>query len=405
MRILVATDQWFPDVLGGVARVATATAQGWAAAGHDVVVLAPRQDGNRDPEEHPVEGEPTVVRALPRGLLPQTLGDPLWTRRSAVRVGGKGFDVLVAHTCTTAWGLLRAHPRLPLVDVFHADAAEENRYMRSTAPTRRDRLAASLLERPLRRLERLTLRDADAVIVLSEFSRRLLTNLAPDAAATALRVPAGIDTNVFTPEGRRNARARLGIAPSTRLLFTVRRLVPRMGLEYLVDAAASLGDLADVRVAIAGEGPLAFELEARRRRLRLEERVELLGRVSDEDLPFWYRAADLVVVPSLAHEGFGLVTAEALASGTPVVGTPIGATPELLESIDPRLIASGTDAAALSHAIRNGLEFTTRDLRERCREYAVSRLSWKIVLPAWERALESAVRGRQVPEDRDGLRA
>ena len=127
MRILVATDQWFPDILGGVARVAAGTSRGWAAAAHDVVVLAPREDGNKVPEGHPVEGEPTVVRALPRGLLPQTLGDPLWTRRSAVRVGTKGFDVLVAHTCTTAWGLLRAHPRLPLLDVFHADAAEESR--------------------------------------------------------------------------------------------------------------------------------------------------------------------------------------------------------------------------------------------------------------------------------------
>jgi glycosyltransferase involved in cell wall biosynthesis len=402
MRILVATDQWFPDVLGGVARVAAGTSRGWAAAGHDVVVLAPREDGNNVPEGRPVEGEPTVVRALPRGLLPQTLVDPLWTRRSAVRVGTKGFDVLVAHTCTTAWGLLRAHPRLPLLDVFHADAAEESRYMRSTAPTRRARLSASLLEHPLRRLERRTLRDADAVVVLSEFSRRLLTNLAPDAAATALRVPAGIDTNVFTPDGRDKSRALLGVGPSTRLLFTVRRLVPRMGLEHLVDAAASLSDLGDVRVAIAGEGPLASDLEVRRRRLGLEGRVELLGRVPDEELPSWYRAADLVVVPSLAHEGFGLVTAEALASGTPVVGSPVGATPELLEPIEPRLVATGTSAAALGDAIRNGLGLATRDLRARCREYALANLSWTVVLPAWEHALEVAAWRRQ---DRDRLSA
>jgi glycosyltransferase involved in cell wall biosynthesis len=391
MRILVATDQWFPDVLGGVARVAAGTARGWAAAGHDVVVLAPCSGTRDGAAGHAGDDELTVLRVLPRGLLPQTLSDPLWTRRSAARVGTQGFDVLVAHTCTTAWGLLRAHPRLPLVDVFHADVAEESRYLRSTAPSRRARISASVLERPLRLLEQVTLRDADTVIVLSEFSRRLLADLAPDAAATALRVPAGVDAEVFTPEGRDEARARLGVEPSTRLLFTVRRLVPRMGLEHLVDATASLGGVADVRVAIAGEGRLATALEARRHRLGLQGRVELLGRVPEDELPSWYRAADLVVVPSLAHEGFGLVTAEALASGTPVVGTPVGATPELLEPVEPSLVAVGTDATALADAIRRGLELSTPELRVRCREHAVARLSWTVVLPAWERALEVAV--------------
>ena len=305
-----------------------------------------------------MEGEPTVVRALPRGLLPQTLGDPLWTRRSAVRVGTKGFDVLVAHTCTTAWGLLRAHPRLPLLDVFHADAAEESRYMRSAAPTRRARLSASLLEHPLRRLERRTLRDADAVVVLSEFSRRLLTNLAPDAAATALRVPAGIDTNVFTPDGRDKSRALLGVGHQ-------RDCCSRSVGSYHVWASSTSSTLRPSSATWATCASLSPVKDPSPPTSRSAAGGSAWRAASSSwphtgrRAPSWYRAADLVVVPSLAHEGFGLVTAEALASGTPVVGSPVGATPELLEPIEPRLVATGTSAAALGDAIRNGLGLAT----------------------------------------------
>jgi glycosyltransferase involved in cell wall biosynthesis len=125
-------------------------------------------------------------------------------------------------------------------------------------------------------------------------------------------------------------------------------------------------------------------------RLGLDDRVELLGRVSDEDLPLWHKAADLFVLPSVAYEGFGLVTAEALASGTPVVGTPIGATPELLEPLDSRLLARGIDPATLAAAIRTGLRITTPAFRARCRDYALACFAWDTVISDWSRILEDA---------------
>ena len=388
MRILVATDQWFPDRMGGVARTATETATRWALAGHDVVVLAPRST-SPGPGANGADG-PDVLRVLPRNWMPQTLTDPLATRRHAARLGAR-FDVLVAHTCTTAWGLLSARLDAPLVYVFHADVAEELRYLRVEAPGRRERLTALGLESPLRRLERMTLRDAATTVVLSEFSRGLMSALDPEVARRALLARGAVDTEIFTPEGREEARERLGIDPDTRLVFSVRRLVPRMGLERLVDATALLRDVEGLRVAIAGGGPLAASLAARRNRLELAGRLDLIGRVSDADLPLWHRAADLFVLPTLAHEGFGLVTAEALASGTPVVGTPVGATSELIEPLDPRLLAGGTDAEAIAQALRTGLDLATPELRARAREYALARYSWPVVLPDWEHVLDVAV--------------
>ena len=185
------------------------------------------------------------------------------------------------------------------------------------------------------------------------------------------------------------ARQRLGVDSSTRLVFTVRRLEPRMGLENLLEAVALLDDMEGVRVAIAGSGGLT--LGDRVDRLGLGDRVELLGRVSDDDLPLWHKAADLFVLPTVAYEGFGLVTAEALASGTPVVGTPVGATPELLEPLDSRLLARGIDSASLATAIRTGLRIAQPALRARCRDYALARFAWDRVISDWSRILEDTM--------------
>jgi glycosyltransferase involved in cell wall biosynthesis len=386
VRILVATDQWFPDRMGGVARVATDTARGWAARGHEVVVIAPRSDRA---DEEPTDAL-TLMRVLPRGRLPQTLTDPIATRRWASRLGGHDFDVLVAHCSTTAAGLLAARLARPLVYVFHADASQEARFLRASVRPGKEWLAAVALEGRLRRLTRRGLLAASGVVILSEFSRSLLADAAPSVAPRAAIVSGGVDTTVFSPADRDAARRRLGVDPSTTLVFTARRLVPRMGLENLIEAAALLDDVPGLRLAIAGSGSAA-ELTELRDRLGLMERVELLGRLSDDDLPLWHRAADLFVLPTVAYEGFGLVTAEALASGTPVVGTRVGATPELLEPLEPRLLARATDPASLADAIRTGLRLAKQALRSRCREYALARLSWDAVLPAWERELEEAI--------------
>jgi glycosyltransferase involved in cell wall biosynthesis len=390
VRILVAADQWFPDHLGGLARIATDTARGLAGRGHEVTVIAPCHDGPLASDEDPGL---TLLRVLPRGRLPQTLTDPSATRRHASRLGRK-FDVLVAHSAITAKGLLAAQLGCPLVYVFHAAAADEARFLRSSLRPGPEWLAAVAFERPMRRLTARVVHDADAVIVLSEFSRRVLErSVSPSEARRAVHAAGGVDTRVFSPDDRDGARAQLGVGSETRLVFTVRRLEPRMGIGNLIEAARLLDDVPELRLIVAGGGRRS-ELEALRDRLDLRSRVELIGRVSEADLPRWHRAADVFVLPTVAYEGFGLVTAEALASGTPVVGTPVGATPELLEPLEPCLVSRGTHPAALAEAIRTGLRLATPAFRKRCRDYALSRLSWDAVLPEWERVLAGTAGGR-----------
>ena len=388
MRILVATDQWYPDLFGGVARVATETARRLALSGHEVVVIAPRVNDSGPPVSQ--EGSLTLARVLPRSWVPATISDEIATSRWANRLTDRPFDVLLAHNCNTAHGLLRAAPGVPLVYVFHADAAREQRYLASILPRGRDRLRARALALPLNQLVETAIDEATSVVVLSEFSRRLLRDRSPTIATRATVVGGAVDTDVFTPEGREDARLELGLGPADMIVFTVRRLVPRMGLENLVEAVGQLSDVEGLRVAIAGAGGLESSLRDLARERGLGDRLRFLGRVAEAQLPLWHRAADLFVLPTAAYEGFGLVTAEALASGTPVVGTPVGATPELLELIDPRLVARGTDADSLAEAIRTGLALTSPALRETCRAAALERYSWDAVMPEWERALMRA---------------
>ena len=186
-------------------------------------------------------------------------------------------------------------------------------------------------------------------------------------------------------------RERLGIPTDTLLLLSVRRLEPRMGLEELLLATRRLVDSRKVTLALVGSGSLLQQLHRLCEELGLEGTVRFAGRAADHEVVDWYQAADLFVLPTAAYEGFGMVTAEALACGTPVVGTPVGANPELLNPLDPRLVSRGNDAVSLAKAISGALDTATPDLRRRCRDYAVKRFDWERVIPAWEQVLSDEI--------------
>ncbi len=386
MRILVATDQWSPDVVGGSARVAAATSRLRAEGGHEVSVVSPRVAG-LVPEE--VDRQLRLYRSLRRGPFPQTFSDVFETWRSTSRFRGV-IDAVVAHQATTAVGVLAARLGAPLAYVFHASAPLEQRFLRRylTAPRR----AASLALHPsLVLLERAAVRGAAAIFVLSEFSRQLVVAAHREAADRVVLVRGGVYTDVFTPAARGAAatRTRFDIPPEGTFLLSVRRLEPRMGLEELLRAARLLVDRGlEFTLGIAGDGLHRDVLHALAREQGIEKRVRFLGRVSDDDLPVLYAAADLFVLPTVAYEGFGMATMEALASGTPVVGTAVGATPELLRPLDAQLVAPSAAPADLADTILAALSRCDPALRERCAAYAREHFDWRVVIGDWQTVLE-----------------
>ena len=149
------------------------------------------------------------------------------------------------------------------------------------------------------------------------------------------------------------------------------------------------------QLAIAGDGHLRDIIDRRIRQLGLDRSVVLLGRISDVELRDWYRAADLVVTPTQELEGFGLSTAEALAVGTPVLVTPIGANPELVRELDPQLVAEGSSSADLARGICQLVDQPAllERVRRDARAWAETRWSWDRVV---DRHLE-LYRGQVTP--------
>jgi glycosyltransferase involved in cell wall biosynthesis len=197
---------------------------------------------------------------------------------------------------------------------------------------------------------------SEEVVVLSKYSRSQIEALAPAVAARTTVAPAGVDLQRFHPardeEHRRLAGSRLGLdGDGGPLLITVRRLVPRMGIEDLLDACAQLAAKGiPFRLAIAGDGEQRPALEQHAADRQLGSRVRFLGRLADEQLSDLYRAAEIFVLPTRSLEGFGMVTAEALASGLMVVATEAGASSEVLAGEGLRREAS---RAARAHAVEH----------------------------------------------------
>jgi glycosyltransferase involved in cell wall biosynthesis len=234
----------------------------------------------------------------------------------------------------------------------------------------------------LRKAEQLVVRRAHRTIVLSEFMAGELVDLARSERVRPTLIAGGVDTDWFSPgHGLRQEWA----ASASLLLFCARRLTTRTGVPELVRAMRSVASaLPGVKLGLAGDGHQRGEVEALIRELDLGDQVKLLGRIDDESLRQWYRAADLVVTPTQELEGFGLATAEAMACGTPCLVTPVGANGELAALLDNRLVADGKTADHLSAAILHLAENRTLldGLGRNARSLAVSTWSWQVVIDA-----------------------
>lgn len=140
-----------------------------------------------------------------------------------------------------------------------------------------------------------------------------------DIAYRCACLPIGVRPVPSIPDKERMLQAKY---PGKKIIFSLGRLVPYKGFEYLIRAALSLPD--DYIVLIGGEGPLRYELEGCIETWGANDKVKLLGRIPEENLPAYYQACTLFCLPSVQKtEAFGIVQIEAMSCGKPVVATDI----------------------------------------------------------------------------------
>ncbi len=211
---------------------------------------------------------------------------------------------------------LAARWGIPHVAMFHTLGEVKNR-ARHTEHEPDRRIAA----------EREIASAADRIVVASQHEKHLLTSLYGADAARIAVVPCGVDLDIFAPMDREVARARLKLSDSERVILFVGRIEPLKGIDILISAAAQLHEHENFIVLIVGGDEHATaridELRALARRLDVDHHISFVGAVRHEDLPMYYNAADVCVVPSY-YESFGLVAVESMACGTPVVASRVG---------------------------------------------------------------------------------
>lgn len=238
----------------------------------------------------------------------------------------------------------------------------------------------------LGRYEREVFRRADSIHVLSRFTAgRLASRYGSSFEGKVVRIPWWADARPpRTSESLAKARARLGwpLAPPT--VFTLRRMVRRMGLSDFVEALARIPKGLPFRAVIAGDGPDRASLAALARNRGLEGRVVFPGRLSDEEVHLAYGAADVFVLPTRALEGFGIILLEALAAGCSVIASRAGAIPEIMEPVLGDWLFDAGDSEALSALLVAFLTGTRRfPAPEVLRRYATEGFGKRTLLPEY----------------------
>ena len=205
---------------------------------------------------------------------------------------------------------------VPHIAMFHTTARTKLMAKRGEdEPERRSEAEAEIM------------RASDAIVVSTEQEREDQVRLYRAATFEKTHViPAGVDLNQFKPIEKRQARRTLGLCEDWKIILSVGRIEPLKGLDILLGAMALLEDKARTRLLIVGgnEGDIEFErLKRIATNLGLQDMVRFTGTVPQADLPLYYSAADVFVLPSY-YESFGLVALEAMACGAPVISARVG---------------------------------------------------------------------------------
>lgn len=325
MRIAQVAPYFHPHV-GGVESHVEGVSAELARRGHEVTVVTSRVEGA--PREETRDGCRIVRAAEWANLFTTPVTPGLANALAAARP-----DVAHAHSPPplSSWLASRwtARTRTPFVLTYHCD-------LEIALPG-----GASVVEAYRRTLGRATVQRADAVVATTrtyaQTSRALWSRGDVDV------VPNAVDAARFAPDGPVADLGRRKVA-----LF-VGRLTHHKGIEQFIRAAQWTGP--DVQHVVVGEGPRrhAFEQLARE---TAPGRVHFAGRVSPEDLPAYYRAASVGVLPSTSRlEAFGIAALECMSTGRPVVVSDMPGVTEVIEPGVTGLLAEPLDAADLARKI------------------------------------------------------
>jgi D-inositol-3-phosphate glycosyltransferase len=383
---------------GGMSVYVRELAQWLGRMGHRVDIYTCVRPGENDgPELYPnvrlIRLTPAMDADIPKEHLYLHADAIFQALEDHVRGCRPAYDLIHSHYWLSGLvgDLARRRWRCPHMITFHTLGRVKNRTAGSeNAPDLRivqeDRLV----------------RVADAIVVPAERERDHLVRLYRARERKITIIPCGVNLELFQPGNREQSRRRLGILPEQRVLLFVGRFAALKGVDALLGAAADLAQrIPDLHLVLAGgDGPQSpgyRSLSRLAKTLGLRDRVRFAGRVDHHQLPVYYSAADLLVLPS-HYESFGLVVLEALACGTPVAATRIGAVETIIRPGINGTIIDDPGRTSIARGIARFLEHSGgRTIDPGAVRATVAHCGWERIAAAMVRAYSDMIQ----PQDSD----
>ena len=388
MNILFVSDVSIAEVIGGAERVLFEQSARLQNRGHDVHILTRKLPEHRS--DHQViqgvnEWRYDVDQSNPFSFITSTL---LNCKKLFESLQNQySFGCINFHQPFSSLGVISSHVSKEIRKVYtcHSLSFEEFQSRNPWANGIARRIPYFLNIHARRFIERRALRKSDVVVVLSRFTQKKLQRTYGIPSEKITIIPGGVDLERFYPAAdRTKIRELLNIPQRKMILLTIRNLVPRMGLEKLIYAVKdAVKTVHDVYLVLGGVGPLKNNLILLTQELGIENYVKFVGFIPEVELPYYYRMADIFILPTLELEGFGLVTLEALACGVPVLGTPVGGTVEILSRLNSKYIFRDTSPESMADLIiKTCQEFKAnpglwQDVSSQCRLFVEENYSWE----------------------------
>jgi len=375
---IVQVSPWFLPHLGGVESHVHSISSELVRRGHEVEVLTSRQ-GRDVPEKEVMDGF-QITRLKPFATLLRT---PIVTRtKGALRE--RDVDIFHAHSPPPLSAYyaskVAAEKRLPFVLTYHCDIEIPSVF-------------GLVIEEVYRRtLGTRTMRRANRIIVTTETyaaTSRAIWKYSP------VVIPNPVDFEFFRPDiDGSEVRSSMGLKKGQHIVLWVGRVVPHKGIENLVEAAQYVDG---TKFIIGGEGPQLPAIRRLAKSFDVEDRVIFSGRLARSELPKYYAACDVFVLPSVSRlEAFGIVALEAMSSGRPVVVTDMPGVREVVRDGIEGLLCEPLNAEDLAEKINTLLgdpgkrsEMGRAGRKKVVEDFGIKKVvdkleaTYKEVLPAW----------------------